>query len=154
MIKEPSLQILPALDEECDRAAELFASSEPWKTLGITYENANAMCHDPRYLVYIAHIEHKPCGVIILDPRGVAGVPYIKSILVEEKYRSHGIGAALIAFAENFFKQTSPHLFLCVSSSNQRARSFYERLNYRVIGELRDHIKEGESEILMYKRIS
>jgi ribosomal protein S18 acetylase RimI-like enzyme len=154
MIKEQSLQIFPATYEERDWAAELFLTSEPWKTLEITYEKLKATCHDPGYLVYIAHIEDKSCGVIILDPRGVAGAPYIKSVVVDEKYRSHGVGAALIAFAENFFKQKSPHLFLCVSSFNQKAYMFYKRLGYGVIGELKDHIKNGESEILMYKRIS
>ena len=149
-----SLKILPATNPQRDWAAELFSSSEPWKTLGIPYENLRATCNDPEYLVYVAHIEDKCCSVIILDPRGVAGAPYIKSVLVEEKYRSHGVGAALISFAENFFKQKSPHLFLCVSSFNQRARAFYERLGYTTIGELKDHIKKGASEILMYKRIS
>src|SRR5690242_19125109 len=101
MIKKDSLHILPATNEERDWAAELFLSSEPWKTLEVTYENLKATCRDPEYLVYVTHIEDKPCGVVILDPRGVAGVPYIKSILVEEKYRSRGIGTALIVFAEN-----------------------------------------------------
>ena len=154
MIKKQSLHILLAIDEEREWAAGLFSLSEPWKTLGITYENIKATCHDPEYLVYVAHIEDKPCGVIILDPRGVAGAPYIKSVLVEEKYRNNGIGAALIAFAENSFSQKSPHLFLCVSSFNQKAHLFYERLWYSIIGELKDLIKKGESEILMYKRIS
>ena len=153
MTEKQSLQILPATHEERDWAAELFSSSEPWKALGITYENLRTTCHDPEYLMYVAHID-EPCGVIILDPRGVAGAPYIKSVLIEEKYRSQGIGATLIAFAENFFKQKSRHLFLCVSSFNQKAHLFYERLGYSVIGELKDHIKQGESEILMYKRIS
>jgi len=152
MIKEP-LQILSATNQERDWAAELFSSSEPWKTLGITYENLKATCHDPEYLVYVAHIEDEPCGVIILDPHGVAGAPYIKSVLVQENYRNIGIGAGMIVFAESFFKQKSPHIFLCVSSFNQKARSFYERLGYNAIGELKDHIKQGESEILMYKRI-
>src|SRR3954451_13937 len=110
MIKKQSLHILLATDEEHEWAAGLFSLSEPWKALGITYENIKATCHDPEYLVYVAHIEDKPCGVIILDPRGVAGAPYIKSVLVEEKYRNNGIGAALIAFAENSFSQKSPHL--------------------------------------------
>jgi [ribosomal protein S18]-alanine N-acetyltransferase len=149
MIKKESLRILAATPEEREWAAELFSSSEPWKTLGITYESIWATCHDA-----IAHIEDKPCGVIILDPRGVASAPYIKSLLVEEKYRNDGIGAELIAFAENLFSQKSHHIFLCVSSFNQKARSFYEHLGYSVIGELKDHIKHGESEILMYKRFS
>src|SRR3954452_16929326 len=123
MIEKESLQILPATHEERDWAAKLISWSEPWKTLGLTYENLNTICHDDEYLVYIAYIEDKPCGVIILDPRGVSGAPYIKSVLVEERYRNIGIGSLLIEFAENFFKQKSPHIFLCVSSFNQKARS-------------------------------
>ena len=154
MIKSDVLQILPATSEERDWSAELFSTSEPWKTLCITYESLSATCHDPEYFVYIAHIEAKPCGVIILDPRGLAGAPYIKSVGVAESYRDRGIGAALVSFAEELFKQKSRHLFLCVSSFNGKARTFYERLGYGVIGKLEDHIIEGESEILMYKRIS
>ena len=100
------------------------------------------------------HIDDKLCGVIILDPRGVAGAPYIKSVLVEEKWRNLGMGKALIAFAENLFSHKFPHIFLCVSSFNQKARLFYERSGYSLIGELKDHIRKGESEMLMYKRIS
>jgi ribosomal-protein-alanine N-acetyltransferase len=148
------LNILAATPEERDWAATLFSSSEPWKSLGMTYENIKATCHDPEYLVYVAHIDDKRCGVIILDPRGVAGAPYIKSVLVGEKWRNLGIGKALIEFAENLFSQKSPHIFLCVSSFNQKARLFYARSGYRVVGELKDHIKKGESEMLMYKRIS
>jgi ribosomal-protein-alanine N-acetyltransferase len=154
MVKKQSLNILAATPEERDWAAASFSSSEIWKTLEITYENIKETCQDPEYLVYVAHIDDKRCGVIILDPRGVAGAPYIKSILVEEKWRNLGIGKALIAFAENLFSQKSPHIFLCVSSFNQKARLFYERLGYSMIGELKEHIKKGESEMLMYKRIS
>src|ERR1044071_5814216 len=108
MTKSESLQIVPASEEERDWAVELFLSSEPWKTLGTTRENLRATCHDPEYLVSIAHIDEKPCGVIILDPRGIAGAPYIKSVVVDENYRGHGIGAALISYAESFFTEKSP----------------------------------------------
>jgi ribosomal-protein-alanine N-acetyltransferase len=153
-VNELSLQILPATQDERDWAARLFSSSDPWKRLRISYEDMMAVTHDREYLVYIAHIEDKPCGATILDPRGVAGAPYIKSISVAEEYRNRGIGAHLVAFAENLFKPKSPHLFLCVSSFNIKARALYERLGYSAIAVLKDHIKMGEAEILMYKRIS
>ena len=151
---ESFLQILPATQDERDWAAGLLSSSDPWKRLGISREDLLAITHDREYLIYTAHIEDKLCGITILDPRGVAGAPYIKSILVAEEYRNRGIGAHLVAFAENLFKQKSPHLFLCVSSFNIKARAFYERSGYSAIGVLKDHIKMGEAEILMYKRIS
>jgi ribosomal-protein-alanine N-acetyltransferase len=88
-----------------------------------------------------------------LHKRGVASSPYVKSIVVSDKYRGFGIGKALMEFAENLFRNEAKHIFLCVSSFNQRARAFYERLGYEAVGELKDYIIDGESEILMHKRL-
>ena len=79
-MSESSLQILPATQDERDWAAGLLSSSDPWKRLGISYEDLIAITHDREYLVYIAHIQEKPCAVLIIDPRGLAGAPYIKSV--------------------------------------------------------------------------
>jgi ribosomal-protein-alanine N-acetyltransferase len=104
-------------------------------------------------MVYVAHLVDKPCGAIILDPRGLAGSPYLKSLIIAEEYRGKGAGAALLEFAENLFRPLSRHFFLCVSSFNKRAVTFYERHGYGRVGEFTDYIIEGESEILMYKRL-
>jgi len=40
-----------------------------------------------------------------------------------------------------------------VSSFNPRARALYERLGYEMIGELKDYLIEGASELLMRKTI-
>jgi ribosomal-protein-alanine N-acetyltransferase len=148
-----SPDIKPAGPEDREWSANLLYTSEPWLTLGITLENCRRTCNDPDYQVFIAHYNSKPGGVIVIDPRGVAGSPYIKSIAVSENYRSSGIGAALMEFAENLFRNRARHMFLCVSSFNHRARHFYQRLGYSVIGELENYIVEGKSEILMYKRL-
>jgi [ribosomal protein S18]-alanine N-acetyltransferase len=42
---------------------------------------------------------------------------------------------------------------MCVSSFNRDARRLYERLGYRVVGELTDYIVEGHSEILLRKTV-
>jgi ribosomal-protein-alanine N-acetyltransferase len=148
------LMILPATQEERIWAARLLSESEPWKTLGIDFEKSLQNCNDAELLLYIAHRGTTPCGLIIIDPRGVAGSPYIKSIVVTESFRDNGIGAALIDFAETSFKSTSRHMFLCVSSFNTRARLFYKKLGYAEIGELKDYIINGASEMLMSKRLS
>jgi ribosomal protein S18 acetylase RimI-like enzyme len=44
-------------------------------------------------------------------------------------------------------------MFICVSSFNPRAQRFYRRLGYEVIGELKDYIVDGHSEILLRKSI-
>lgn len=143
-----------AADElERDKASLLLAGSEPWITLGITADQCRKTCHDPEYRVYMAYTDHKPSGIIILDPRGVAGSPYMKSIAVYPEFRGQGIGAALLAFAESLFRGKAGHMFLCVSSFNSRAQKFYETHGYQVVGEFKDYIIEGKSEILMHKKL-
>jgi ribosomal protein S18 acetylase RimI-like enzyme len=59
-----------------------------------------------------------------------------------------------LEFAEELFRGGAKHIFLCVSSFNSRARSLYERCGYKVVGEFKDYVIEGASEILMHKRLS
>ena len=147
------LDIHPADNEERDWTADLMAVSEPWITLGTIREHCLKVCRDPEYRVFAAHLDGKWSGSIILHPRGLASSPYIKSVVVANASRSRGVGASMVAFAEDFFRKDSKHIFLCVSSFNTRARTFYERLGYHRVGEFNDYVIEGESEVLYYKRI-
>lgn len=130
-----------------------MARSEPWITLGVSPEQCRLACRSPEHLVYVAHLQGKPCGAIVLLRSGVAGSPYVKSIIVADPFRGRGIGAGLMEFAEDLFRHKARHIFLCVSSFNTRARAFYERLGFRAVGEFQDYIIEGASEILMHKRL-
>lgn len=145
------IAIAPATDEERLWAAELMARSEPWITLRVSLEQCENACRDHEYLLYVAHRKGEPCGAIVLQRRGVAGSPYVKSIAVAAGYRGRGIGARLMDFAEDLFRSEAKHIFLCVSSFNRRARSFYERRGYSAVGVLKDYVIEGASEILMHK---
>ena len=82
-----------------------------------------------------------------------AGSPYIKTIVVDPAYRGKGIGTSLLTFAEDLFRGKNKHLFLCVSSFNNRARKLYEQAGFKVVGEFEDYIIEGESELIMHKRL-
>ena len=66
--------------------------------------------------------------------------------------RGTGVGSALLIHAEQYFPEAR-HIFLCVSSFNARARQLYERRGYTAVGELKDYVIEGASEILMHKRL-
>jgi [ribosomal protein S18]-alanine N-acetyltransferase len=142
-----------ATDQEKDLAAHFLATSEPWITLRITEEQCMKICHDPEYLLFTAYRNDKPAGLIILDPRGVAGSPYVKSIAVSPEFRGQGIGTTLLSFAEDLFRNNAKHLFICVSSFNNRAQKLYERFGFQAVGEFRDYIIEGASEILMHKKL-
>ncbi len=99
------LDIRPADNEERDWTAELMAGSEPWITLGTTWEQCLKVCRDSEYRVFAAHLDGKWSGSIILHPRGLASSPYIKSVVVTNASRNRGVGASMIAFAgfETYF---------------------------------------------------
>lgn len=147
------LEIHPATPNEMDQAALLLSSSEPWITLGRTIEQCSLICHDPEYTLYFALSGDMPAGVILTDPRGIAGSPYIKSIAVFPEFRGQGIGTRLLEFAEDLYHGRSKHLFICVSSFNTGARRLYERFGFIALCEFKDYIIEGASEILMHKNI-
>jgi ribosomal-protein-alanine N-acetyltransferase len=145
--------IRPATEPEKDKAACLLAGSDPWIKLGISYEQCKLNCHDPGYLLFVAYQGDHLAGIMLLDPRGVAGSPYLKSIAVYPEFEGKGVGSDLLAFAEDLFRSGSRHFFLCVSSFNHKARRFYEHHGYEAMCEFRDYIIEGASEILMYKHL-
>ena len=147
------INITPATEEERNWAAKLFSESDPWAALGIDYDKCYKFCHDNDYVYYTAHIDTKPCGMMIIHKKGLAGSPYLKSIIVTKEHRCSGIGLAMIKFAENLFKNDARYFFLCVSSFNKRAQAFYEKLDYKKIGEFPNYIVDGQSEILMGKKL-
>jgi N-acetylglutamate synthase-like GNAT family acetyltransferase len=81
-------------------------------------------------------------------------VGYIQSVCVAAGWRNTGIGSQLMAFAEKRIFSETPNAFILVSSFNQDARRLYERLGYEVVGELKDYIISGHSEILLRKAIA
>lgn len=131
-----------------------MAASEPWITLGRGLDRCLAACCDPEYLVFVARQDEVRRGVIILQSRGVAGSPYVVSLACAPEARGAGVGSRLLSFAETLMCGEGAYLFLCVSSFNHRARRFYERHGYTVVGELQDYVVAGASELLMSKRLT
>jgi ribosomal protein S18 acetylase RimI-like enzyme len=147
------VSISQAIDEERDWAARLMADTEPWVTLGRSIETTRALFRQPDIQLYIAHRRDARCGFLLVRPRGVASSPYVASLAVAADERGRGIGSQLLRFAEDLFREESKHLFICVSSFNTRAKALYERLGYAVVGEFKDYVIDGASEILLHKRL-
>ncbi len=146
------LSIGPATEPEREWCARLMASSDPWVTLGRKFEDCLARCRRSEYALLVARRADRTCGFVLLHPAGVAGSPYVASIATAAEVRGSGVGSALLRYAERFYPEAR-HIFLCVSSFNTRARQLYERRGYEVVGELKDYVIEGASEVLMYKRL-
>jgi len=126
---------------------------EPWVTLGRSYEESLGILTDPLSEVYIARVGGELVGFAMIQLRGpFAG--YVKSILVRPAWEGKGVGKALMGLLERRIFSEHPNVFLCVSSFNNRAQRFYEGLGYEAVGELRDYIVRGYSEIIMRKSIS
>lgn len=137
-------------DAEAEACARLMAESEPWLTLGRSYQASLGIVRDPNREVYIARDEDGVAGFLILCMTG-AFVGYIQTIAIQPDRRGQGLGSRLIDFAERRILAESPNVFMCVSSFNHDARRLYERLGYHVVGELTDYIVQGHSEILLRK---
>jgi|SRR5947209_6434859 len=139
-------------DDDARACAAMMAASDPWHVLGRSYDDCLRVVTDPGGETWIAREDGAVRGFIIVLMRG-ALVGYIRIICVAPDARGSGLGSRLIAFAEERIFREGPNVFLCVSSFNRRARALYERLGYQAVGELKDYIVRGASEILMRKTI-
>jgi len=138
---------------EAEVCARMMADSEPWMTLRRDYDASLKMLTDPSREVYLAIVNSQMVGFTILMMEG-AFVGYIQSVCIAPEWRGQGIGSQLMSFAERRIFSEIPNVFICVSSFNKGALQFYERLGYKVIGELKDYIVSGHSEILLRKTIA
>lgn len=155
IIMPVSLQISAALPEDHEWCARLMASSEPWITLRQDIEICRRKLMRAGMELFVARhpSELRPLGFILLAPYGMAGSPYISSIEVVSEARGQGVGAQLLRFAEQHYTGRG-HIFLLVSSFNPRAQKFYRREGFEFVGELKDYIVPGHSELVFHKRLS
>ncbi|MDD5628356.1 MAG: GNAT family N-acetyltransferase, partial [Elusimicrobia bacterium] len=142
----------PAGTEELEACARIMSGQEPWLTLRRGYDQALALLKNPEREVYVAAAGGTVDGFIILAMGG-AFPGYIQTIALAPDRQGRGIGSRLIAFAEKRIFRESPNAFICVSDFNPGARRLYERLGYQLVGELKDYVVAGHSELLLRKSI-
>jgi len=138
--------------QETEICARMMAESEPWTSLQRDYAASLRNLSSAEKEIYVAAKGDEIVGFIVLNLHG-GFVGYIQSICVAPGWRKHGIGRELVDFAERRVFKNHPNMFICVSSFNPDARRFYGGLGYEVVGELKDYIVDGHSEILLRKTI-
>jgi ribosomal-protein-alanine N-acetyltransferase len=138
---------------EAETCARMMSASEPWITLRRGYEDSLRHLTDPLKEGYLSTSQDDIVGFMILNMKG-AFVGYIQTVCVAPEWRNQGIGTQLMDFAEKRIFTEAPNVFLCVSSFNTKAKDLYKRLGYEIIGELKDYIISGQSEILMRKTLA
>jgi len=132
----------------CD---SITSVSEPWRSLNdrIDFRKYIALKQ-----AYVCMVRNDTAGFIIFSPEPVfARGGYLRAVGVDPVMRRHGIGSALLSFAERETARVSHYLYLCVSSFNRQAQSFYKKHGYTRAGKLPDLIKQGESEYIYWKRL-
>lgn len=139
-------------DDDARACAAMMCATDPWITIGRTFDECLIAVADPTREVWVAREDGAVRGFIIINMRG-AFIGYIQTVCVDAGARGSGLGTQLVAFAEERIFRETPNVFLCVSSFNPRPRALYERLGYEVVGELKDYIIRGASEILMRKTV-
>ena len=136
--------------EEARACARIMTESEPWITLKRGFKENLKLVNDPAKEAYIAVADASVLGFVLLHLNGPLN-GYLQAIAVAAESRRSGLGRKLIEFAEKRVWQVSPNFFLCVSSFNLQAQKLYVSLGYERIGELKDYVVKGHSEILMRK---
>ncbi len=144
------IHITPAAPDDFEWCARMMASTEPWITLERDLAGCRSALVRPGTELFVAGDKS---GFILVAPYGLAGSPYIASIAVAAERRGQGIGSELLRFAEEHFAGRG-HLFLLVSSFNDEAQNLYRRRGYEFVGELKNYIVAGQSELILHKRIS
>jgi [ribosomal protein S18]-alanine N-acetyltransferase len=137
---------------DAEWAARMMADSEPWKTLGIGHDQCLRILSNETRERFLAALDERLAGFLVLNMQG-AFIGYVQLVGVAPEARGRGVGRALIKFAETRIFGVTPNVFICVSDFNREARSFYERLGYMKIGELKDFLVAGRSEFLLRKTI-
>jgi ribosomal protein S18 acetylase RimI-like enzyme len=128
----------------------MMAASEPWITLRRDYDASLKIIIDPSREVYLATHDDEIIGFAVLNMHG-ALVGYLQSVCVSREWRGKGVGSELMDYVEKRILTETPNVFICVSSFNGRVQKLYERRGYEVVGELKDWIVAGHSEILLRK---
>jgi [ribosomal protein S18]-alanine N-acetyltransferase len=139
----------PAHIPVCKKIASV---SEPWKTLN---EQIDFRHYISLKQTYVCIDAGRVVGFIIFSPEPVfARGGYLRAIGVLPAMRRQGIGKILMAFAEAITAYHSQNFYLCVSSFNVKAQSFYKNIGYRKVGEIPGLTMSGATEFIYWKKLT
>ena len=102
--------------------------------------------------LYIAKADGVCAGFFWYIPKGVfRSFPFLHLMAVKESYRGLGIGKKMLDFLEKTVDKDK--IFLVVADFNTSAKLFYEKNDYRQVGEIPNLYKAGITEYLMLKEL-
>jgi len=132
--------------------ARMMSATDPWIKLGINYEGCLKAFDGSFKEVFLLKKEEEIIGFVIMQTQGTFK-GYIQTICIDVAYRGFGFGSQVLQFCEERILRYSPNIFICVSSFNEGAIQLYSKFGFELIGELKDFVKAGFTELLMRKTI-
>src|SRR5713226_4147263 len=96
---------------EREACARILSTSEPWLTLGYTYEEQWQRVSATDREIYVLKEGDEVVGLAIVAMQGVLS-GYLQTIAVAEKFRGQGIGTQLLRFVEERIFREQPNVFL------------------------------------------
>jgi [ribosomal protein S18]-alanine N-acetyltransferase len=138
--------------QEIAMCAHMMVESDPWITLGITYDQCLTAFDGDCKEIYVLKEGVNIRGFVILQICGTFK-GYIQTICMDKESRGKGLGKKLLQFCEDRILKISPNIFICVSSFNTGAIKLYDDLGYKKVGELENFVKQGFTELLLRKTV-
>jgi len=93
-------------------------------------------------------------GFSQLKRLGLARKGHVVSVAVEEEHRGKGIGTGLVlASREEMVKRSATECYLEVRVSNAQAIALYQKLGFKVTGQLEAYYRDGEGAMVMTVQI-
>lgn len=132
--------------------AQMMAETDPWITLGMNFDYCLKAFEGPLKEVFVLKNEAEIMGFVVMQTQGTFK-GYIQTICVNKTNRGAGLGTKMLRFCEKRILSYSPNIFICVSSFNQKALQLYKNFGFELIGELKDFIKPGFTELLLRKTV-
>ncbi|MBS1525238.1 MAG: GNAT family N-acetyltransferase [Bacteroidetes bacterium] len=132
--------------------AGIMSRTDPWITLGMDVDDCAKAFEGSFREVFVLRKGTAIAGFVIIQPQGTFK-GYIQTIAVAGGYRGKGLGTRMLHFCEDRILKYSPNIFICVSSFNEGALRLYQSFGFERVGELKDFIKPGFTEILLRKTV-
>jgi ribosomal protein S18 acetylase RimI-like enzyme len=130
----------------------MMVETDPWITLGMDYEHCLTAFEGSFKEVYVLRKDNQIAGFVILQNQGTFK-GYIQTICIDKSHRGMGYGTQILKFCEKLILKYSPNIFICVSSFNHQAIRLYTNFGFELVGELKDFVKEGFTELLLRKTV-
>lgn len=107
---------------------------------------------DRETMVLVASVDGRLTGFAIMKFRDDNAHLYL--LAVTPKMQGIGVGRALVAWLEKSCRTAGMrHIRVEVRASNRKARFFYQRLGFRLIGQLTGYYDGRESAVIMVKTL-